>query len=220
MNKEKKQVKSNNLKSNQNKKKKTKSCCLISLIVVVVFIFLILPSLVAATGIINVPLLSRVLYHSKRPETKIEQSQNLSDKTELKFESIRIQEGKPMEIVISEKELNAYFSTKILGSVDLLQEPLILLHSGEIEFWALFEKSIVKSDLNIVLKPIVKDNLVRIEVKKAKAGAIPLPKSILERVSEEINNQLEKEMQNKEGIELQKIIVEDKELTIVGKMKN
>ncbi|MFC1686677.1 hypothetical protein ACFLZS_01995 [Patescibacteria group bacterium] len=205
------------------KKRKFWKFCLIFLIIFLVFVFLILPSLAAATGIVKVPLLSRVFYHSDKPDVNFSDKED-SDAISLKMESIEAKEtDDSAKVQISEDELNAYINSRISNGeadIDFLKDIFILLHNNELEIWASIEQSIIKTDVNLKANLVIKKGQPHIDLKKVKIGAISIPDKYLTEIENQIDPELEKSFADNKDVTLQKISIKEKVLIIIGKMKN
>jgi len=206
-------------KKEMPKKKRSKfwTCCLIVLIVFLVLIFLVFPSLVAALGIVKVPLLSKIFYHSKRPDIIFNVPKK--DLAEMKFTTLRNDKNEVYAVKTTEKDLNAYLIPKVTKETDVIQDPIFLLHKGEIEIWTNVKKSLVDADLNVVLTVKLKKGKISVVLTKVKLGRLGIPKSYLTSFSDEINKQLQQEMGKNQDVTLDKLTIREDAMIIEGKAK-
>ena len=204
----------------QKKSHRFRNCCLIPLGIFLFLVLIVIPSLVAALGIIKVPLLSKIFYHSERPRVIASQNnESAKESVRLKFESIQKKEGSPLEVRIKEQDLNAYLRSKIMSQTELVQEPVILLHNNELEIWALIKKSILEADLKVVAQVKIVKNQPRFTLEQVKLGRISMPESVLKSLEEKINQELKNSLHQDQDVAIKKIIVKEDQLIIVGKTK-
>ncbi len=204
-------------KAQPKKRSKFWTCCLIAVIVVLVFVFLVLPSLVAALGIVKVPLLSKIFYHSKRPDVQF--NIPAKDLEQMNFTALRNSKDEIYAVKTTEKDLNAYLIPKVTEETDVIQDPIFLLHKGEIEIWTKVKKSIIDADLNVVLKVNLQKGKVSVELIKVKLGRLSIPKSYLGSFSDEINQQLQQEATKNQDVTLDKLTIKEGVMIIEGKSK-
>lgn len=199
------------------KKRNCKRIFLIVLIVFLVFVFLVIPSLTAASGIIKVPLLSKIFYHSKRPDVHFD----IPDKNleKINFKTLRNSKGVPYAVQATEKDLNAYLVSKATEKTDIIQEPIFLLHNDEIEFWAKIKRSIIDADLNVALKVRLKKGKISIELTRVKLGRLGIPARFLTSFSDEINQQLQQEVGKEQDVTLEKLTIKEGVMVIEGKAR-
>ncbi|TES95979.1 hypothetical protein E3J85_01455 [Patescibacteria group bacterium] len=204
------------------KKHKSREFCLIFLIIFLVVVFLIIPSIVAATGIVKVPLLSRIFYHSDKPDVDFSDKKD-SEAISLKMESIQTKAtDSSAEVRISEDELNAYLNARVSSGetgTEFLKDVFILLHNNEIEVWASIERGIIQADVNLRASLTIEKGQPHIQLNKVKIGAISIPKKYLADIENQIDPELEKSFMEDKDVMLQKIDIKEKVLIITGKMK-
>ncbi|GEM_PF-4498724 len=201
----------------QKKRSKFWFCFLVFLIVFLVVIFLVLPSLVAALGVIKVPVLSRIFYHSKRPNVEFEVPSK--ELLKMNFDVLRNAKGEPYAVRASEKDFNSYLIPKVTKETDVIQDPIFLLRQDEIEIWAKVRRSIIDADLNVTLQAKLEKGKISVTLTKVKLGRLSIPGGYLTSFSDEINKQLQQEVMKNENVMLDKLTIRKGMMIIEGKAR-
>lgn len=153
----------------QKKKSRFKFCCFSCLIVFIIGLLLAL-YVISASGLVNVPGLSSLVFTNEpeptrevEPETKIEQVME-----EKIYNSIV---GGSNRLALTEQEL-----TGLLAQDKNMEKANIAIEDEQIEIFAkVNQKGFDNLYITLVISPEIKENQLKLGIKKTKIGKLPLP---------------------------------------------
>lgn len=175
--------------SEMKKKKHRKifTCCFLKLLVVI----LILGGLAAAlakTGVVDIPVFSKLFYKPPVPErvvsvnTSSEKSFEdiLSQKLEQQIKSgEKSEDGKKIEVALefTEEELTGFIKNIETGENSPFTNSQVSVNSRGVEIFGQL-KELNKTFLTVVLKPEIVEGDLKISFNKIKIGTLPLPGAV------------------------------------------
>lgn len=172
----------------RKKRRKTLTCCFLELLSVVLVLSLIATA-VAKTGLVKVPLFSKIFYKTSAPQKVVtvtsEEIKNFETDITEKLKSqvkSQIKPGAPSQKVevnfeFTEKELTSFLKNLEAQKTSPLGNAQVSVTKEAIEIFGEMEEP-SKTSLTVAFKPEIKDDKLIIVLKKIKLGALPLPSSL------------------------------------------
>jgi uncharacterized protein YpmS len=176
------------------------SCLHLFLLIILIFvlIFLSFSVVVAKAGLVNVPILTPLLY--KEPQEII--IPNLNAKEEILNKLIKAQEKNQtdFEITLTQEEVLGLLVSKIKEVKTPIENPQIILHRNSVESWFNFDIKDIKNNLlfgsilrdNIWIKifflPIASGEKIELQVQKVQIGSLTVPIFLINKVVNFVKN--------------------------------
>jgi len=172
----------------KKKHKKFFTCCLLELIIVILILGGI-TAMVAKTGLVEIPVFSKLFYSAPSPEkivsTNSAEGKNFEDILGQKLEQ-QIESGKKSEtdsqkvevaLEFTEEELTGFLKDMEAAENYPFSDSQVSISADGIEIFGQL-KELNKTFLTVVLKPEVTDNNLKISFTKIKVGNLSLPDAL------------------------------------------
>jgi hypothetical protein len=178
-----------------------------------IFFILLIILLLAAIGIIKIPIISSLVYHEPKPKQIITPTEEKAQSLQNKLENpIITEEG--FKIEITQEELTSYLVYYPPKNKNEIENPQVVITPKEVE---LFGK--IKEPINTVVKvifiPWIQNGKLKINIQKIYCGSVRAPSFLINKLQESLSEQLEKSLP-REDFYITNIQLKDGKMIISG----
>jgi len=171
----------------KKKRKKTIACCSLGVIAVLLFLGLIF-SLVAKSGLLEIPVFSKIFTKTASPQKVVnvtpeeiksfetDIAEKLKTQVEPKIEPGATGQKVEVSLKFTEKELTAFLRSLESSEESPLRNAQAVITPEKIEIFGEITAP-NKTYLTLAFRPEIKDNELKITLKKIKLGTLSLPTS-------------------------------------------
>ena len=212
----------------RKKRKKIFACCLLEL-AAIIFIFGGATIAIAKTGVVTIPLFSKIFYQPPTPQRIVtvtpEETNTFEKEITGKFEQQVKSQIKPgvtgqkieVNFELTEKDLTAFLKSAELSSGSPLRNVQASVTPEAIEIFGQLEE-LNRTFLTVALKPEVSENNLKIKITKIRLGTLSLPAVLGNFLVEKfLDNQIKSAEDALAKIgKLENIILSDGKVTIRG----
>ncbi|HMN58855.1 MAG TPA: hypothetical protein PJ988_00740 [Anaerolinea sp.] len=126
-----------------------------------------------------------------------------------------------VSVTLTETQLTSYIAQRIAAQPDSpIQDPQVILQNGEIEITGKAKVGILSANASIILEPYADNGNLRVNIRGAKFGSVPVPDATIESLSQTLNQNLNDLITIQgEKFYLETIAIADGTLTLSGTLQ-
>ena len=154
-----------------------------------------------------------------KPDQELNVSPDFANQMEedLNSSTENVAEGNPVELTFTQDQLTSYLLYEVDTSVYGITNPQVYLEEDQIIVYGQVEHDFITADAKIILRPYIDSGIPRMDVVSVDLGPIPAPDTLLNSLSDTIDQTLLQTLAEiPEGYQITSVVIANGSMTITA----